>query len=92
MKNELIHWVSGENPFQIKGKMNFTIGESASGYTLQSSVDCINLDGKAPDGNDATWADYSSEIDANCQHDVKNVSDNMWFRLKDNTGIVYIRM
>ena len=79
-------WTKDAIPFQVE-KMNFIIGETATGYTLQSSVDC-----KGPDDTNATWADYASEATpANTQHQVNMVPAGLWFRLYGNTGEVFLR-
>lgn len=70
--------ISGENPFSISS-LNFTIGESSSGYTLEMSVDCVD-GGPADD-----WAECSGAIPANAIHQVNMNTKGVWYRLAGNT-------
>ena len=82
-------FVFGETPFQIP-KHSFAIGESDSGYTLYSSVDC-----KDADDVDATFAPYPKptaySANANEQIDILNVPSGRWWKLKGNNGKVCVR-
>lgn len=71
--------VSGETPFK-SNKDNFAIGYSASGYTLNYSVDKEN------------WTPYSSATPANEVCIVNGVVPYMWFKLEGNTGEVEINV
>lgn len=77
-KTKLIY---GETPFQVN-KRAFAIGESASGYTLQTSVS----------GEADTFKTYGNAvIPADTQHDVEGVPAGRWWKLSGNTGNVTLQ-
>lgn len=73
-------------PFQVL-KESFSIGETASGYTLCKSVSCASAEegasawddtgGSLPEG----WKVCSDPIPANTQHNVYDVVPGEWFYL-----------
>ena len=90
MKDTIL--IEGEIPFQITKKA-FCIGETASGYTLYSSIDCVNSEGKTSSGANATWAAYTdTAIPANKQLDVVDAVPGRWYKLVGNTGNVVARL
>lgn len=78
--------VNGETPFQVS-RRSFGIGESATGYTLYSSVDCSGEEDSA-----ATWKAFSeTAIPADSQHDVIDIPAGRWWKLVGNVGRVWVR-
>ncbi len=65
--------ISGEEVFQV-GASRFTIGQSASGYTLNFSVDGVNF---------TAWTDGTL---ADTDQVVCNANPEMYFKLDGNTS------
>lgn len=71
--------IQNEKSFSIL-KNTFAIGPSVSGYTLQFSVDGTN------------WTDAATgTVAANTNIIVANTPEEIYFRLKNNTGSVIIK-
>lgn len=83
--------ITGEQPFRIAGTA-FAISESTSGYTVKSS---INYNWKTkpgiPQGDGATWADFSEAIPANKQAFIETRVPGVTFKLSGNSGEVLIQ-
>lgn len=70
--------VNGETPFQVSGAHSFSVSPSESGYTLQYSAD------------GSSYTAYTASTPANEVLIVNGIANNMYFRLKDNTGLVTV--
>ena len=78
------HTITGEAVFGLTdegGILAFTISESASGYTLQRSLD-----------GGTTWAAISSAIPAAKQHNVMNEPAGALYKLAGNSGSVVVTL
>lgn len=79
-------FVNGETPFQVT-KRAFSVGESATGYTLYTSVDC-----KSADDEEAHFKPYSDvAIAADAQLDIADTTAGRWWKLVGNVGTVCVR-
>lgn len=84
MKNPRL--IEGEAPFQVE-KRAFALSKSESGYVLQCNA-------KYNDGDDiieADWSDYSDSIEGGYATNVECPA-GLWWRLKGNTGNVYLQL